>query len=265
VTGVWLDSHCHVTADAFDADREATLARAAAAGVSELLAVGAGYGVEHNASAVALAQGRPGVWATVGLHPHDAAQLDDAARARLRQLLGAPRVVAVGECGLDYHYMNSPRAAQREAFAYQVALARELDLPVTIHVRDDGPAAYDELLDIWAVEGRGAVEGVLHCYTHDLDTARRAIDRGLLVSFSGILTFRRAEALREVARALPLDRLLVETDAPFLAPEGRRGRRNEPAFVVAVGEALAALHGVAPEAVADATRENARRLFRLPA
>jgi len=261
---MWLDSHCHLTADDFEADRDAVLARAREAGVSTLLAIGAGYGAARLEEAADLAGREPGVFATAGVHPHEAREWDDAVRARLRAALDRPRVVAVGECGLDYWYDNSPREAQRRAFAEQVSLARERDLPVAIHVRDRGEDAYEDLLAIWNAEGGGAVQGVLHCYTGSLDIARRALDAGLCVSFSGILTFARADALREVARGLPLDRLLVETDAPFLAPEGHRGRRNEPAWVPRVGETLAALHGVDAEAVARRTAATARRLFRLP-
>jgi len=260
----WLDSHCHVTADRFDEDREAVLVRAREAGVRQLLAIGAGYGLDGNDDAVALARRDPGVFATAGIHPHDARELDDSARERLRAWWAEPRVVAVGECGLDYHYMNSPREAQREAFAWQVAEARALGRPVTIHVRDDGPDAYEELLDLWRAEGRGDVRGVLHCYTGTTEFALRALDHGLDVSFSGIVTFKKSHALRETARAVPLERLLVETDAPFLAPEGHRGRRNEPAWVVGVGEVLATLHGVAPAELARTTAANARRLFGLP-
>jgi TatD DNase family protein len=260
----WIDSHCHVTADAFDTDREAVLARARAAGVEILIAVGAGYGLDDNQAAIDLAERDPAVFATAGLHPHDARLLDDAGRARLRAWLAHPKVVAVGECGLDYHYDHSPRDVQRRVFAEQVALARELGAPVSIHVRDDGPAAYEDLLAIWRSESGGSLAGVLHCYTHDLPFARRALDQGLWISFSGILSFKRAGALREVARALPLDRVLVETDAPFLAPEGHRGRRNEPAYVALVGQALAAALGRPADEVAHATSANARRFYRLP-
>jgi TatD DNase family protein len=261
----WLDSHCHVTAPEFDADRSAVLARAEAAGVDTLVAIGSGWGLEPCARAVELAGRDPRVFATAGLHPHDAQQWDDAARAQIAAWLALPRVVAVGECGLDYWYERSPRDVQRRAFAEQLVLARERDLPVSIHVRGRDAAAYDDLLEVWRAETGGALEGVLHCYTHTVDFARQALDAGLLVSFSGILTFKRDGGLRDVARALPLDRLLIETDAPLLAPEGHRGRRNEPAWVVGVGEVLAAARGVPVEDVAAATRANARRLFRLPA
>jgi len=261
---MWLDSHCHITADKFSGDRSEVIERAREAGVDTLVAIGSGYGAEGNASAVDLASGDPRIFAAVGVHPHEASELDDRGRTEIRSQLEHPKVVAVGECGLDYHYMNSPCEIQREVFAEQVALARELDFPVVIHVRGDAPDAYEELLDIWIAEGRGELEGVLHCYTGTLPFARRALDHGFYVSFSGIVTFKRSEELRAVARGLPLDRLMVETDAPFLAPEGHRGRRNEPAWVPLVGETLARLHETSIDEVARITRANASRLFRLP-
>ncbi|MEE8581167.1 MAG: TatD family hydrolase [Myxococcota bacterium] len=261
---MWLDSHCHIAADPFEADRRAVIDRAAAAGVEPLIAIGSGYGVMGNAAAVELAQHDRRLYATAGVHPHEASELDEAVRERLRGWLAEPRVVALGECGLDYHYMNSPREVQRRVFAEQVALARELDMPVSVHVRGEEERAFEDLLDIWRTEGHGEVEGVLHCYTGTLDFARRSLDAAFYVSFSGILTFKKSRALREVAQGLPLDRLLVETDAPFLAPQGRRGKRNEPAWVPAVGETLADLHGLSVETIARATTGNARKLFRLP-
>lgn len=261
---MWLDSHCHVTADRFDPDRDAVLERAFAAGIEALVSIGSGYGALGNAQAIALAETDPRIFATAGVHPHDAAAFRDDDRRALRDFLDHERVVAVGECGLDYHYMNSPRAVQRAVFAEQVVLARERSLPVSIHVRSDDESAYDDLLEIWIAEGQHALEGVLHCYTGSLPFALRALDEGLSISFSGIITFKKSTALREVARAIPRDRLLVETDAPFLAPEGHRGRRNEPAWVPLVGAALAELHGCTNEEIASATTRNARRLFRLP-
>ena len=261
---MWIDSHCHVTADEFAEDRAAVLDAASADGVERMIAIGAGYGVEHNARAVALAAEDERIYAAVGVHPHDADQLDPDGETRIRAWLQEPRVVAVGECGLDYWYEHSPRQLQRDVFAWHVALAREVDLPVTIHVRDREARAYEELLDIWQQEGAGAVTGVLHCYTYDETFARRALDQGLEVSFSGILTFKRDRGLRAVAAALPLERLLVETDAPLLAPQGHRGERNEPARVALVGEMLALAQGRPIEEVARVTAKNARTLFRLP-
>ena len=261
---MWFDSHCHVSADRFDPDRPAVLERAFAAGVEALVSIGSGYGAAGNAQAIALAETDPRIFATAGVHPHDADGFGDEDRQLLRACLAHERIVALGECGLDYYYMNSPRAVQRSVFAEQVALARELALPVSIHVRSEDESAYDELLEIWIAEGRRELEGVLHCYTGSLPFALRALDEGLSVSFSGILTFKKSASLRDVARAIPLDRLLVETDAPFLAPEGHRGQRNEPAWVPVVGATLAELHGCTPEAIARATTQNARRLFRLP-
>ncbi len=260
---MWLDSHCHLVADEFDVDRAATLDRACEAGVDTFIAIGSGYGIAGNARAVELAAADPRVFATVGVHPHEAKEFDDEARALLEELIGRPRVVAVGECGLDYHYMNSDREVQRAVFAEQAATARSRRMPATIHVRGDEPNAFEELLDIWQTETRGEVEGVLHCYTGTLEFARRAIEVGFYISFSGILTFKNDRGLKEVAKALPLERLMVETDAPLLAPEGFRGKRNEPAHVALVGEVLAALHEMPAEEVARTTSENARTLFRL--
>lgn len=259
----WFDSHCHVSASAFDEDRDGVLQRAGDAGVGGFLAVGSGYGIAHNDRAVELAEADPRVFAAVGVHPHEASSLDDDGRARLERLLERDRVVAVGECGLDYHYMNSPREVQRAVLAEQLATARARDLPVSLHVRGDEPDAYAEVLDIWQAEGRGDLEGVLHCYTGTLEFARRALDARLYVSFSGILTFKKDRGLRDVARGLPLARLMVETDAPLLAPEGHRGRRNEPAWVTRVGEVLAAVHDLPAEEVAEVTTRNARALFRI--
>ena len=262
---MWLDSHCHVTADEFAEDRTAVLDRAEAEGVEAFIGIGSGYGVARNVRAVALAESDPRVFATLGVHPHEAAELDDASREELCRGLAHPRVVGVGECGLDYHYMNSPREAQRRVFAEQLAWAREADLPVSLHVRGDEPDAFGEALDIWRSEGGGQLRGVLHCYTGSSAYAHAALDAGLLVSFSGILTFKSAEALRETARTLPLDRLLVETDAPLLAPQGHRGKRNEPAWLPEVGAVLAATLDRDVADVAAATTRNARELFALPA
>jgi len=260
---VWLDSHCHLAASEFDLDRAAVLERATEAGVDAFIAIGSGYGILGNAQAVKLAIADPRVFATVGVHPHEAKEFDDEGRALLDELIEQPRVVAVGECGLDYHYMNSERDVQRAVFAEQIATARSRRMPVTIHVRGDEPNAYEELLEIWLAEGRGELEGVLHCYTGTPEFARRALEARFFISFSGILTFKNDRGLRDVAKQLPLDRLLVETDAPLLAPHGFRRERNEPARVSVVGETLATLHGRPVEEVARITTRNARALFRL--
>lgn len=260
---MWFDSHCHVTADEFAEDRSSVLDRASEGGVEAFIAIGSGYGMAGNERAVALANSDERVYATVGVHPHEAKEFGDAGRALLERLLDAPRVVALGESGLDYHYMNSDRDVQRKVFAEQVATARKRNLPVSIHVRGDEPDAYAEMLDIWKQESGGQIEGLLHCYTGSLEFARLALDENFHVSFSGILTFKRDRGLRAVAAELPLERLMVETDAPLLAPEGHRGRRNEPAWVSIVGETLARIHDRPVEEVARVTNANTRRFFRI--
>jgi TatD DNase family protein len=256
-----VDSHCHVAEPEFDADREDVLARAAASGVSTLVCVGATGPAAANTPAVALA-GRPGpveIVATVGIHPHHASTADDDAFAFLEQLAVRLGVVGIGETGLDFHYDFSPREAQRAAFARSVALARRLALPLVVHVRE----AHAEAAALLAAEGARDAGGVIHCFTGDRDDARRYLDLGFHVSIAGIVTFKNADALREAARAIPRDRLLVETDAPYLAPVPHRGHRNEPAWVRAVAEAVALARNESFDAVASATSTNARRLFRL--
>jgi TatD DNase family protein len=256
-----VDSHCHVAEPDFDADRDAVLARAAAAGVSVLVCVGATGPADHNASAVALAGRREPIVivATVGVHPHHASTADDAAFATLERFAAAPGVVGLGETGLDFHYDFSPRPAQRAAFARSIALARRLDLPLVVHVRE----AHVEAADLLRAEGGGTLAGVIHCFTGDRHDARRYLDLGFHVSVAGIVTFKNAESLRDAVRTVPLDRLLVETDAPFLAPVPYRGKRNEPAWVREVAESVATVRGEPFDAIAAATTANARRLFRL--
>jgi TatD DNase family protein len=260
---VLVDSHCHVAEAEFDADRPDVLARAAANGVTTLVCVGATGAAEANAPAVALAgQTSPvEIVATVGIHPHHARTADEAAFALLERLARAPGVVALGETGLDFHYDFSPRDAQRAAFAHTVALARRLGLPLVVHVRE----AHAEAANLLRAEGVPDAGGVIHCFTGDRDDARRYLDLGLHVSVAGIVTFRNADRLRDAVRAVPADRLLVETDAPYLAPVPHRGHRNEPAWVRVVAEAVAAVRDVSFDALAAATTANARRLFRLPA
>jgi len=254
-----VDSHCHVAEPEFDADREAVLARAAAAGVGTLVCVGATGPAAANAPTVALA-GRTTpveIVATVGIHPHHASTADDAAFDVLRGLARAPGVVAIGETGLDFHYNFSPPAAQRSAFARSVALARELALPLVVHVRE----AHDEAARI--LTGEGARDVVIHCFTGDRTDARRYLDLGFHISISGIATFKNADTIRDAVRTIPLDRLLVETDSPYLAPIPHRGKRNEPAWVRDVAEAVARVRNETFETVATATAANTRRFFRL--
>ena len=256
-----VDSHCHVAEPEFDGDREEVLARAAAAGVGTLDCVGATGSAAANAPAVSLA-GRKApveIVATVGIHPHHASTADDAAFALIERFAREPGVVGIGETGLDFHYNFSPPEAQRAAFARTIALARRLKRPLVVHVRE----AHAEAAAILADGHAGEIGGVIHCFTGDASDARRYLDLGFHVSVAGIVTFKNADALRDAVRNVPADRLLVETDAPYLAPVPHRGKRNEPAWVRAVAEVVAGVRGESFETVAAATAGNARRLFRL--
>jgi TatD DNase family protein len=208
---------------------------------------------------VTIAAAEPDVHATVGVHPHEAASVTDATIDALEALSRAPRVVAIGETGLDYHYEHSPRAAQREAFARFIQLARRRGLPLSVHLRN----ADDDAVEVLRGEGADAVGGVIHCFSSDVDAARRFLDLGFHISFSGIVTFKTADELRAAARLVPRDRLLIETDAPFLAPIPFRGRRNEPALVLKTAALLAEVRGEPLPDLAAATSANTRRLFAL--
>jgi TatD DNase family protein len=246
----WADSHCHLQYDGMAHD---SLERAAEAGVARVVCIGTD--AEQSAAAVDVAARHPDrVWATVGLHPHDAVQGVDG----IVHLLGAPAVVAVGECGLDYHYDHSPRPVQRDAFAAQVVLAHEHGLALVIHTRE----AWDDTFDVLASEGVPE-RTVVHCFTGGPVEARRALDAGAFISFSGIVTFKRSDDLRAAAALTPLDRLLVETDAPFLAPVPHRGQANQPAWVPLVGAAVAAAKGVDVDVVEQATWANTEAVFGL--
>ena len=248
---MWFDTHCHLQYDGIGPD---ALARAEAAGVGAMVCVGTD--AEQSARAIEVARAAPGrVWATVGLHPHDAV---DGTAPLVPLLDGAPEVVAVGECGLDYHYDHSPRDVQRAAFAEQVGLASQRGLALVIHTRE----AWDDTFAI--LEAEGVPERtVFHCFTGGPVEARRALDIGAFVSFSGIVTFKKAGDVREAAALVPLDRILVETDAPYLAPAPHRGRPNEPALVAVVGAAVAEVRGAPVADVESATWMNARAVFAL--
>jgi TatD DNase family protein len=259
-----VDTHAHLDFSKFDADRQAVIERARAAGVTTIVTVGTDLASSHRA--VELAREYKAVYASVGMHPHDAKKLDGATLAQLRELAQKPKVVAVGEIGLDYYRNLSPRDAQRRAFQAQLAWAARLGKPVIIHDRD----AHDEVLEAlisWAAGLENSTLagrlGVLHTFSGDLEMAKQAIDLGFYISISGPVTYRNARQLPDIVRALPLDRLLVETDCPFLAPEPHRGKRNEPAYTRLVAERIAELKGVSFDDLARATTDNAQRLFEL--
>ncbi len=254
---VLVDSHTHIDMPQFDADRDEVVARAREAGLREMLIVGGVDGEEGHRRALRVAESL-GLPASAGVHPHEAKLADEAVYDELRGLAKDRRIVAVGEIGLDFHYDYSPRPVQREAFRRQVRLAREVGLPVIIHTRE----ADQETAALLEEEGAGEAGGVIHCFTGGHELARRALALGFYISFSGIVAFPRSEVIQAVAKEVPRDRLLVETDAPFLAPPPYRGRRNEPAFVVEVARKVAALRGTSLDDVAAAAGENYARLFR---
>jgi len=254
-----VDSHCHLTDTQFDGDREAMLERARAAGVARFIVIGANGEFSHNEQAVTLAQAHADVFAVIGVHPHDAKAITDETYMRLRALAREPKVVGLGETGLDFYYDNSPREEQRTHFRRFIHLAQELSLPLSMHVRD----AYPEAAQILCEEEKGQVRGVMHCFTGSVEEAKLFLDLGLFLSFSGIVTFKSARSLREVVRLVPLDRLLIETDCPLLAPVPYRGKRNEPAYVMEVAKTVAEVKGIAGEDVADATWQATNILFHL--
>lgn len=251
-----FDSHCHLTDPAFAGDVDAVLTRAREAGLTGMVCIASDPADARAASA--LAAQHDDVWCTAGLHPHAAGSAAGGYLEELRERLDAPRVVAVGEAGLDYHYDNAPRPVQREVFARQLELAAELGLPVVVHSRD----ADDDTASMLREAGP-AVRGVLHCFTGNRQLLETALATGWYVSFSGLITFRNFSG-QDVLRAVPEDRLLLETDSPYLAPVPQRGRRNEPAFVAHTCGVAAAMRSVEPELLAHATERNARAFYDLP-
>jgi len=257
-----IDSHAHLEFPQFDADRPAVLERARAAGVQTLLAIGSGTGPDRLNAAIPFAEQHDWIYATVGIHPHEAKLATEEHFARLDELARHPRVIAWGEIGLDYYYDHSPRDVQQQVFRRQLEQARAAKLPIIIHCRDAWEDCLELLEQDWRSSGLG---GILHCFTGTPEDARRGLDMGFLVSFAGNVTYPKMQSLRDVARDIPLDRLLTETDSPFLPPQGKRGKRNEPAFVVEVAQALANVRNLASEEVATATAESFRRFFRIGA
>ena len=253
-----IDSHAHLEMEAFDPDREEVLARAREAGIETILSLAM---VDENDSyrkAFPLVEAHQNLVTAVGCHPHDAKIFDErGGEDFLKGLASRPRLVAIGEIGLDYHYNLSPPPVQRDVFRRQIRVARELSLPVIVHHRE----AESDLVMVLEEERLSEIGGILHSFTADLATAERALEMGFLISFSGILTFKNAAPLREVARRLPLDRLLVESDCPYLTPVPHRGKRNEPAFVRDTLRCLAEVKGLPTEEVEQATDSNFRRFF----
>ena len=259
-----IDTHCHLDDHYFPEGADAVLERARAVGVGGFVVIGVGESLEPARQAIALANRIPErISATVGIHPHDAkrlfgeAGLDAAESVELARLGADPAIVAIGETGLDYHYDHSPRGPQRDAFAWQIALARRLKKPLVVHTRT-APA---ETLELLESEGARDVGGIIHCFSEDWAFAETALDLGFVVSFSGIVTFKNAKAIHEVAAKVPADRYLVETDSPYLAPIPHRGKPCEPAFVVHTAARIAELRGESVDTVAHDTTRNAERVF----
>ena len=269
---MFIDSHAHLEGKRYDADRDEVLKRAKANGIEAFLAIGNGDGPDTADCGIRLAEkyrGKPEypeIWASVGIHPHEASLADHAAYARLTEWARHPRVIAWGEIGLDYYYDHSPRDVQQRVFIQQMELARTAKLPIIIHCRpsDNSENAWQDCLMLirehWASSGLG---GILHCFTGTADHASRGLDLGFMVSFAGNVTYPKAGNIREAAKLVPLDRMLIETDSPYLAPIPHRGKRNEPAFVKEVARQIGELRGVPPEEVGRQTAQNFCRFFKL--
>lgn len=264
---MFVDSHAHLDGETYDADRDAVVARARDAGLRNILAIGSGTGPGSLDCAVKLAEKYPELYATIGIHPHEANLTKDSDFAEMEQLTRKPRVIAWGEIGLDYFYDHSPREVQQRVFIRQMELARAAKLPIVIHNRPSQGSdnAWDDFFALvkhhWSSSGNG---GVLHCFTGTPAQAKKALDLGFMISFSGNITFPKAQQIRDAAKEVPLERILIETDCPFLAPVPYRGKRNEPAFVKEVARQLGELRGFSAEEIGDLTSQNFYRFFSLP-
>lgn len=257
-----LDSHAHLDDSQFDADRDAAIERARAAGVKYLLAISGGGGPDHLASAVPIAEKHDWIYASVGIHPHEAQHAMPAHFDRLPQAAQNSKVIAVGEIGLDYHYDHSPRDIQKSVFIRQLEIARDLKLPVIIHCRE----AWEDLTELVDAHWKSAgIGGILHCFSGSLDEARRFVEWGFLISFAGTLTFKKADEQRAIARELDLSSLLVETDCPYLAPVPHRGKRNEPSFVSETLRVLAGVRGMSEREMGEQVIRNFEHLFHISA
>jgi TatD DNase family protein len=255
-----IDSHAHIDFPQFDADRDAMLDRARAAGVTTLLAIGSGPGPERLDAAIPYAEQHDWIYASIGTHPHEAKDFTPDHLDQLSKLTTHPKVIAWGEIGLDYFYEHSPRETQAKVFRDQLARAHQAKLPIIIHCRDAWPDTIAILDEVWRPTGLG---GILHCFTSTLEDAQHGIDMGFLISFAGNSTYPKAANIRDVAKALPIEKILIETDSPFLAPQGFRGKRNEPAYVAEVAKAIATVRNLTAEEVAATTAANFRRFFAL--
>jgi TatD DNase family protein len=263
---IFVDSHAHLEMEQFDADRASVLQRAKDAGIENILAIGSGTGPGSLDCAIELAAQHEFIYATIGIHPHEAKLASDADFEELAQLARRPKVIAWGEIGLDYFYDHSPRDMQKQVFLKQLQLAQAVKLPIVIHCRpsNNSEDAWEDCLKLlnehWASNGLG---GILHCFTGTWTHATQAIDMGFMISFAGNVTFPKAQQIREAAKQVPLDRMLIETDSPFLAPVPHRGKRNEPSFVKEVARQLGELRGLSTEDIALQTTNNFYRFFSL--
>jgi len=261
---MYIDSHAHLEGNKFDSDRDEMLARAREAGLKRILAIGSGEGPGTYDCALRIAEQHDWIFASTGLHPHEARVATDADYAEMARLAGHPKLIAWGEIGLDYFYDHSPREVQKEVFRRQMALAAEAELPIIIHCRpsNNSENAWDDCLqmlgDYWA---RTGLLGILHCFTGEWKHAEAALALGFYISFAGNVSYPKAENIRQSAKQVPADRMLIETDSPYLAPVPHRGKRNEPGFVVNTAEAIARLRGVSKEEIGRQTTENFYRLF----
>lgn len=261
---MYIDSHAHLEGHKFDNDRPLVLERAQQAGLERILAIGSGTGPGTLDCAIKIAEQHDWIFATMGIHPHEAQLASEADFSEMEQLAKHPKIIAWGEIGLDYFYDHSPRDVQKNVFRRQMELARAARLPIVIHCRpsNNSENAWDDTLQMlrehWAPAG---LPGILHCFTGDWKHAKAALDMGFYISFAGNVSFPKAENIRESARQTPLDRMLIETDSPFLAPVPHRGKRNEPAFVVNTAETVGQLRGVSKEEIGQKTTESFYRLF----
>ena len=262
---MFIDSHAHLEGKPFAHDREQVIARAREAGVTNILAIGNGDGPANFDCGIHLAEKYAFMYATIGIHPHEARLADESAFDRMAQLARHPKVIAWGEIGLDYFYDHSPRETQRQVFAQQMELAAAAKLPIVIHCRpsDGSDNAWEDCLhliqDQWAQKGLG---GILHCFTGNWTQAKRALDMGFMISFAGNVTYPKAQQIRDAALQVPLDRMLIETDCPYLAPVPHRGKRNEPAFVKETARKLGELRGLSMEAIGEQTSRNFYNFFK---